>query len=500
MRPTESKRIGGFEHLTNRRMRRFVAFEGTVHPRTMRAGRALLSARRPKNNTRRSTQVKHSGIRKTAAAAFVLLGCSATTVQGANWVTSTGMEAPGAPAWRPFGFLSLEYQQTDGSRLPAGNPFAGKANVLNQIAPDLNENAELQIPFARLGVRGSLFDDKLNYFFTPLTGYNGITRNGGGIVKITDASVTLNLIPYARIRLGQFKHPSGEEAMKEPPQQEFINGSDTTNQLLQERFFDSDGNPASTTWKDPNLDNGPVSGFRDIGVQVFDAIKTGEWEHTYAVMLGQGNGLLRSDNNSDKDLYLLWASEWVFGGQGPKREGLKGYAFYQNGERKLRTGLSQVEGDFDRTRWGAGATFRKGAWYAAAEYVEAEGMIPNGTTGVAVPGTLSNNAQQVARNLLLPTDSADGYNLTGGYAIRPDWEVFLRYDRLNRGTDTALNERRFETWSVSTRYYITKSVYLVGSYEWRDFSAPRLADSAVPNTSLDTVDDRMGVRLYWTFF
>lgn len=432
-----------------------------------------------------------------STAAFAAVTLFATSPAGAaNWITSTGMEAPGAPAWRFFGFLSAEYQQTGGTALPAGNPFAGKPNVLNQIAPELEDNAVVQIPFARAGVRGSLFGDKLNYFFTPLTGFNGITRNGGGIVKITDASVTLNLIPKARIRIGQFKHPTGEEGGKEPPQQEFINPSDTTNQLLQERFFNSDGTPAT----DPNFDNGPVSGFRDIGVQVFDAIKLGEWEHTYALMLGQGNGILRGDNNSDKDLYLYWSSEWVFGGQGPKREGLKGYAFYQNGERRLRTGAAQAEGNFDRTRWGLGATFKKGPWYAAAEYVEADGMIPNGTTGVAVPGTLSNNGQQVSRNLLLPNDSANGYNFTAGYALNPDWELFLRYDRLNRGTDTALNERRFETWSLSTRYYFTKSIYAVASYEWRDFNAPRLADSAVPNVSLDTVDDRFALRLYWTFF
>jgi hypothetical protein len=408
------------------------------------------------------------------------------------------MEAPGAPAWRPFGFLSVEYQHTDGTPLPARNPFAGKANILNQIGPELEDNAALQIPFARIGVRGSLFDGKLNYFFTPLTGYNLITRTGSGaIVKITDASVTVNLVPYARVRLGQFKHPSGEEAMKEPPQQEFVNLTDTTNQLLQERFFDSDGTPPD----DPNYDNGTASGFRDVGVQVFDAIKIGDWEHTYALMLGQGNGLLRGDNNGDKDIYLLWASEWVFGGQGPKREGLKGYAFYQTGKRELRVGPPpQAERDFDRTRWGLGATFRKGPWYAAAEYVDADGMIQNGTSSVAVPGTVSNDGRQVARYLVLPEDEADGYNVTGGYAIRPDWDVFLRYDHLNRGTSSADNERRFETWTLATRYYFTTNVYAGGSYEWRDFGAPRLADTAVPNLSLDTVDDRMAVRLYWTLF
>lgn len=39
------------------------------------------------------------------------------------------------------------------------------------------------------GVRGALFDNRLNCFFTPQTRYNGITRNGGGIAKITDAAM-----------------------------------------------------------------------------------------------------------------------------------------------------------------------------------------------------------------------------------------------------------------------------------------------------------------------
>jgi predicted porin len=115
-----------------------------------------------------------------------------------------------------------------------------------------------------------------------------------------------------------------------------------------------------------------------------------------------------------------------------------------------------------------------------------------------VSGTYSNNGRQVARNTLLPEDRADGYNLTAGYAILPRWEVFARYDRLDRGTDTEASERRFETWSLSTRYHFTRDLYVVGSYEWRDFGAPRLAADAVPNTSLDSVDNRFAVRLYWT--
>lgn len=441
--------------------------------------------------------MKKHWIRVTLATAFAIATTGATSAFAVNWITSTGMEEPGAVPWRLFGFASVEYQHTGGSVLPAGNPFAGKPNALNQIGPEFEESSLIQIPYVRAGVRGSLFDGKLNYFFAPLAGYNGLTRLGGGAaIKITDASLTLNLIPNARIRLGQFKHPSGEEASQEPQYQVFVNPTDTTSQLLQERFFDSDGTPVNNA----NKDNGPASGIRDIGVQLFDAIRVGEWEHTYAVMLGQGNGILRGDNNSGKDLYLFWSSEWVFDGRGAKREGLKGYAFYQDGERTLRTGAAQIEGDFERTRWGIGATFKKGLWYAAGEYVKADGMIPAGSSAIAVPGTPSNNNKQVARYLMRPDDEANGYNFTVGYAIRPNWELFARYNRLNRATDTADFERRLETWSLSTRYYFSKDIYAVASYEWRDFRAPQLAASSVANTSLDTVDDRLGLRLYWIFF
>ncbi|MCK7500039.1 MAG: hypothetical protein MZW92_64115 [Comamonadaceae bacterium] len=121
--------------------------------------------------------------------------------------------------------------------------------------------------------------------------------------------------------MGQFKHPSGEEAMKEPPQQEFVNSTDTTNQLLGERFFASDGTPP----RDSNLDSGNLE--RHSATSASRCSTPSRWASGSTPTpscSGQGNGILQSDNNSDKDLYLLWASEWVFGGQGAKREGLQG--------------------------------------------------------------------------------------------------------------------------------------------------------------------------------
>jgi hypothetical protein len=436
--------------------------------------------------------------RSPLALALALLAAVALAAPGAraaNWLASAALEPASAPAWRPFGFLSLEYQRTGGSPLAAG-PWAGQDNVLNQIGPRLDGPDKLQVPYARIGVRGRLLDGKLSYLLTPLTGNNAVSRIGGGIVKVTDASVTLSLLPGARVRLGQFKHPSGEEAMREPPQQGHVNLTEVTAQLLQERFVDGDGAPP----RDPNEDNGPASGFRDIGAQVFDVLRRGQWEHTYAVMVGQGNGLLRGDDNAGKDLYLYWSSERLLGPDGPDRDGLKLHAFRQSGERTLRAGPAHRERGFERTRYGLGASLHQGPWRAGLEWVGADGVIPNGTDGTAVPGTPSNNGALVAGYNLLPRDHADGWQLELGFAPRPSLELRARYDRLNRATDGPANERRFEILTVGGRYFFSSKSWVVLDYAFRDFSAPELPGDSLPNRNLEGVGDRVAVRLYHLLF
>ena len=40
----------------------------------------------------------------------------------------------------------------------------------------------------------------------------------------------------------------------------------------------------------------PVGAFRDVGVQMFDWFKFGnDWEWSYAIMMGNGNGLKKQD-------------------------------------------------------------------------------------------------------------------------------------------------------------------------------------------------------------
>ena len=93
-------------------------------------------------------------------------------------------------------------------------------------------------------MRGANFpiDSKTNYFLLLEAGTNGITKfTGDSAVAATDASVTLNHIPHARVRIGQFKYPGEEEGLQAIHVFNYINFTAVTDQLLLERFFDGDG-------------------------------------------------------------------------------------------------------------------------------------------------------------------------------------------------------------------------------------------------------------------
>ena len=430
------------------------------------------------------------------AVVIVIVLIAAPNAFAANWLMLQGTEPKKTPKIRPFGFVGLEYQRTDGSRLPAG-PWKGQDMVLNQIPPNLEDSEEFQLSYFRLGLRGRLQDGKLNYWASFLAGDNGISQNGTPHVKFTDVSATLSYIPHARIRIGQFKWPGSEEGLQPAVLRDYVNPSNVGNQIVNERYFKSDGTPAT----DPNNLDGPVSGWRDAGVQVFDAFNTGKWEHTYAVMAGTGEGLRLYRNGSAKapEWYLYWSSELVFGGKGPFRQGLKLAAWYQNGEREIRVGAAQSKKSFDRERFGVAATFRRGPWRAQGEWIKADGMIFNGTDAVSVPGSISNNGMMVSSFNVLPDNKADGWYLDGGYTLFRKLELRARYDRLNRGTDSAATERRFETVTLGATYRFTKKLRVLADYQFRDVEAPGLPSSSTPNKILDNVDDLFAVRGWWVF-
>lgn len=433
--------------------------------------------------------------------AIALLAIGLGNADAANWLMLQGTETSDARA-RLWGFIQPEYQSTDGSALAAG-PWAGQDAVFNLIGPDLDAESTFQLRRARLGVRGTAFplDSRVNYFLLAEFGNNGITKLGGSrAARLTDASITLNYLPGARIRIGQFKYPGAEEGLQAIHVFNYVNFTSITRQQLLERFFDEDGSRGGTGDGVANAPNGAIGAFRDIGIQLFDTFKSGPWEHSYAVMVGNGNGIVRGDNDGNKDYYLYWSSEKVFGGKKARRQGWKSFAWYQKGRRTLDY-ANGVAGEqtFDRTRWGLGTTYLKGKLRFAAEYMQADGMIFNGTDGGAVAGSLNNAGTAVASFNVLTDDSADGWYVDVGYRILPKLELDLRYDTLNRGTDVATRERDFETWTIGLQWFFNKKARLIANYEIRSADAPGLPAGAAANRILDGMDDRLSVQVLAVF-
>jgi len=411
-----------------------------------------------------------------------------------NWLMLQGTEPDQAPAIRLYGNVTFDYQYTDDTRIPVG-PWVGQKAVFNQIGPRLASSSQLTLRKIRVGARGALPDPRFNYVVMAMAGDNAVTRiDTGDRVRLLDTSLTMNVIPRARLRLGMFKYPGAEEGLQFNMPGPYVNLSNMGNQLLLERFYDNDGgNP-----QDANIP-GATSTFRDMGLMLFDSFRIDNWQHTYAAMIGNGRGISTGGGSPDQDLYLYWSSEYVFAGKGMKQEGLKFFAWLQDGERTIKAGALQTEQDFDRTRFGGGAAYRQGNFRATVELVKAEGMIFNSTDSGGIPGKLSNDGTAVSSYNLLPEEDALGWYVDLGYQVLQEWWIDVRYDSLDRGTEISSNERRFTTLTLGTHYNFNPSTRLMANYEIRENKAPNLAGNAPPNILLDSFEDRFSVQLFWMF-
>ncbi len=418
------------------------------------------------------------------------------TAQAANWLMLQGTEPGGAERAKLWGFIQVQYQHDTSDPNAAGGYVPPKL-----IGPDLESQSTFNVNRARIGVRGTPLplDGNVNYFILAEFGNNGITSADNAVARLTDASVTLNHIKGARVRVGQFKYPGAEEGLQAIHVFDYINFTQVTNQMLLERFpnnsFTTD-TPPQTLPPAQSLSgfDKPVGAFRDVGVQVFDAFEVNDWEHSYAIMMGNGNGLNFSDRDDHKDLYLYWSSEMRFGGKGARRDGLKMFAWHQNGKRSYDGNNDGTVETYDRKRTGLGVKYLEKPWRATAEYMKGDGMIFNGpdkpSFGLVPPSV--GNPNHPANGLKA---EADGWYVEGGWYIpNSNWEIDARYDIYNRLTDTPF-ELKFQTFTLGAQYHFNKKMRATLNWQMRDFEAIDFASGAGPNGNLDGVDDLFSVQV-----
>jgi len=442
-----------------------------------------------------------------AMACASAMGATVNTAQAANWLMLQGTE-PGGTAARAnvWGFVQVNYQADTSEPNSTGGYIPPKL-----LGPDLNTQQGFNVNRARIGVRGTPIplDDKVNYFILLEGGNNGITQIDGSSVKFTDASVTLNHIPGARLRAGLFKYPGAEEGLQAIHTFDYVNFTEVSNQLLLERFPNrvhpgAGTNPApcdpqNTPACNLNRFDGPVGAFRDVGVQLFDAFTFGNFELSYAAMAGNGNGLNFSDNNNKLDTYLYLSGEWLTGGgQGPWREGLKFFVWSQNGERQFDGNADGVYESYDRKRAGLGMKFLKKPWRFTAEYMTGEGMIWNGpdkpTWALVAAGDI--NPAHASNGLLA---EGVGYYAEGGiYIPNTNFQVDLRYDYYSR-LDGSQFQLDWKAWTLGLQYHFNKKTRATFNYAMRDVNAPNFGTGAGPNANLDGIGDRYSLQLTTIF-
>lgn len=437
------------------------------------------------------------GVVAGAACLGLLLGTG--NAFGANWLTLQGTEPAGAEKLaKVWGFVQVQYQDDMSDPNGAGGYIPPKL-----IAPNWKSQSAFNVNRARIGVRGVAMplDQKINYFLLLELGNNGITEPGGSFSKATDASVTFNHIKGARIRAGLFKYPGSEEGLQAIHVFDYINFTWVTAQMNLERFANNNytSNIPPQSLPPEKAFNGfedGVGAFRDVGVQVFDWFKVGkDWELSYAAMVGNGNGLNFSDNDDNKDIYLYASAEKVFGGKGPRRQGLKLYAWSQAGKRTAdlsNDGIFNPE-EYDRDRYGIGVKYLRKGLRISAEYMVGEGMIWQGPhnpsfgigPGQGNPGNPGNGAYA----------EAEGFYVEGGYRFKgTPWELDLRYDQYNR-LDGDRFQIDFDRTTIGVQYFFNPRVRAAFNYEMRSADAPNFPAGAGPNGNLAGIDDRIGIQI-----
>lgn len=444
--------------------------------------------------------------KRTACA--MLVAALPLTAHAANWLQLQGTEGKNTPAYKFWGFVQPTYVYNFGDPVtglagaPAITAYNGRDALFNLVGPAQKDESKFQFNRARLGVRGAI-NDKINYFLLAELGDNGLTREDD--VVLSDWSVTFNHLPRARIRVGQFKLPLGEEALQAVQVMDYVNFTSVTDGLLLERRVRPNAPAAGRSFNvAPGLNAArvvdSVGGFRDIGVQVFDWWQgAGQWEYAYAVMASQGDGInIIGDDYGKWDVSGRLQAAYVFGGKGPRRQDAVMYAWYQTGERRF------AGDDYDRTRYGLGANARRGKWRAGGEYLAGKGMIFNGVNppfkDAGTPGF-----QPTAVVGLDNDNEADGFYLDAGYKVLPKLELDVRYDQYNRLTNSAPDERTFKTWTVGAQYFFKPTLRLGLNYEFRSLDVANPGAIANPvqranaQTIADAMDDRVSLQLTWIF-
>ncbi|PHS59200.1 MAG: hypothetical protein COB17_01370 [Sulfurimonas sp.] len=460
-------------------------------------------------------------ILKSALIAPILLG--SLQLNAADWLMLQGSQpefiAPKGVSVpyrskkpKVWGFIQVNYKKDRGNVLiPAAGGNAGKnLTPFSLLNPDLSDQEGFNVFRARIALRGMADNDNnVNYFFMTEFGNNGVNNLVGHKTSgtyFTDASITLKHIPYAKLRVGMFKTPGAEEGLQAVFVSPYIEFTSMTNQQILERKISQVGaaqtggqaGGASTVHYTSTVIDEPIGAFRDTGAQIFDTIDVAEdWSLTYAYMYGNGNGVSMKSSSQRQTNYGYLALENHFThNRGYYHQSMKFFGWIEDGKRQLLSndGTATTQIDANRQRYGAGMTYYHNGLRFEMEYMKAKGMIFTGAKDTNVDPLLEDWQFQYAVG---DENKADGGYVNVQYELVPrKFEIFGRYDILNRLTNDTKAEREFKTLTLGWSYRFRGATRVDFNYLIRDIKAPGNANA---QKVVDNVGNRFSVQFTAAF-
>lgn len=239
---------------------------------------------------------------------------------------------------------------------------------------------------------------------------------------------------------------------------------------------------------------GGLSGFHDTGIELFDAIQQGNWEHGYAAMLSRGAGLESDDPDGYLDATWRLQSRYLIASESKKSSDVTMSIWQQSGKRTLN------QQDRHRTRQGIGVHTHQDNWHFGAEYIQAKGMIFIGITPAF--NDIGYGVQPVYALLDDNQASANGSYVEIGHRLWQQLWFYCRYDQLDRMPPTNDATLRANTTTAAFAWQLSAHWSVQANYEWRDasidFYSPTTQANRVQRTNmsnmLNIVGDRLGLQ------
>ena len=402
-----------------------------------------------------------------------------------NWFIKDGTEKPDAKALRVYGLVQPTYQYDFSNKVDnlTGNEarFNDEYATYSSIPPGYSSTSSFYLFRVRLGARG-LVEPNINYEVVGEYGSNALTTKAENDynVQLAEGSVTLNHIPGMRIRLGLFKVPGPEEALRTAI--DYVNFTNVTFRLI--NYQPVKRNSSYTSLKGIPVDSKTgVRAFRDTGIELFDAFQFGNQEFTYAVMGANGSTLNEIDDNRNKAVYgrLQWS--WIFDDAvdyyDTARQDLSIFAWYQQGDQEF-------DGEnYNTVRQGLGFSYVRQPYHLTAEYMWGDGMIVLPSTFRDGPGLVFPDSENEGR----------GWYVDAGLFVNRNVAVEARYDVLEMLTNDSQMETTLKTTTIGVQYYFSKKNRVALNYEFRNYDLAAVPVSPTFWNATDQLNNATGDRL-----